>query len=70
MPPWTPSSRISEPSQPVCTISIGTEGRTPDQHDAYAIAAWLRQADLDDRLQESLNPSLTPSEHALAEVEG
>jgi hypothetical protein len=47
-----------------------TECRTPDQHDAYAVAAWLRQADLDDRLQGFLTPVLTPAEHALAEVEG
>ncbi|MBK5939525.1 hypothetical protein [Halochromatium roseum] len=47
-----------------------TEGRTPDQHDAYAVAAWLRQADLDDRLQGFLCPCLAPSERALAEVEG
>ncbi len=46
------------------------EDRTPDQHDAYAIAGWLRQADLDDRLKGFLAPSLTPPERAVAEVEG
>ncbi|MEN8174244.1 MAG: hypothetical protein ABFS23_00685 [Pseudomonadota bacterium] len=47
-----------------------TEGRTPDQHDAYAVAAWLRQADRDGRLKEFLEPSLTPPERAVAAVEG
>ena len=46
------------------------EGRTPDQQDAYAVAAWLGQADLDGRLQEFLAPSLTPPERTIAEVEG
>lgn len=45
-------------------------GRTADQHDAYSAAAWLRQADLDGRLAEFLNPALTPSQRAVAQVEG
>ena len=47
-----------------------TEGRTPDQHDAYSVAAWLREADFDGRLHELLAPSLTPPERTVAEVEG
>jgi hypothetical protein len=47
-----------------------TDGRTPDQHDAYCVAAWLRQADLDGGLRGFLEPALTPEERALAEVEG
>lgn len=46
------------------------EGRTPDQHDAYTVAAWLQQADHDGRLQGFLNPALTPPERAVAGVEG
>jgi hypothetical protein len=46
------------------------EGRTPDQHDAYTIAAWLYQADRDGRLQALLEPPLTPQERAIAGVEG
>ena len=45
-------------------------GRTADQHDAYAVAAWLRQADLDGQLARFLNPALTPPERTVAEVEG
>jgi hypothetical protein len=44
-------------------------GRTPDQHDAYAIAAWLRQADLNGQLAGFLSPNLTPPERAAADVE-
>lgn len=31
------------------------EGRTPDQHDAYVVATWLREADRDGRLRATLN---------------
>ena len=46
------------------------EARTPDQHDAYAIAAWLSQADNGGQLSGFLQPALTPVERAVAEVEG
>jgi hypothetical protein len=46
------------------------DGRTPDQHDAWSVAAWLRQADLDGRLQGALAPALTPPQRALADIEG
>ena len=46
------------------------EGRTPDQHDAYVAAAWLRKADLEGRLQKFLTPPLLPGESAAARVEG
>jgi hypothetical protein len=46
------------------------ENRTPDQHDAYAVAAWLRQADLDGRLVDYLHPSLSPGARSVARIEG
>ncbi len=46
------------------------EGRTSDQHDAYAAVAWLRQTDLDGNLGEFFNPSLLPPEKTVARVEG
>ena len=46
------------------------EGRTPDQHDAYAIAAWMQKADINRQLSEFLNPKLTPPERGIAGVEG
>ena len=45
-------------------------GRTSDQHDAYSVAAWLRDADHDGRLDQFLNPELTPPERTVAGVEG
>lgn len=46
------------------------ERRTPDQHDAYVVAEWLRRADSDGSLADFLAPSLTPSERTVAGVEG
>ncbi|MFV1876402.1 hypothetical protein [Nioella sp.] len=46
------------------------QDRTADQHDAYSIAAWLAQAGVDGRLMEALQPKLTASEVAVAQVEG
>jgi len=46
------------------------EERTPDQHDAYSVAAWMRQADLDGSLREFFEPTLTPVERTRAQVEG
>ncbi|MFZ7126678.1 MAG: hypothetical protein ACOWWM_11055 [Desulfobacterales bacterium] len=46
------------------------EGRTPDQHDAYVAAAWLRQVDMEGRLGEYLKPSLLPGQYPVARVEG
>src|SRR5574337_1953655 len=46
------------------------EGRTSDQHDAYTVATWLRQADRDGQLRIALKPTLSPAELAVADVEG
>ena len=46
------------------------EARTPDQHDAYAIARWMRGSDGDGRLAAYFAPSLTPEECDLAAIEG
>lgn len=45
-------------------------GRTPDQHDAYVTAAWLRQVDTDGSLSKFLKPDLLPGEYYVAQVEG
>ena len=50
--------------------TFDVNGRTADQHDAYSVAAWLRQADLDGQLVKFLNPALTPPQRTVAEVEG
>lgn len=46
------------------------EDRTPDQHDAYVAAAWLRQIDLDGSLKRFLKPELLPAEYSAAKLEG
>lgn len=50
--------------------AYASEGRTGDQHDAYAVATWLQQADRDGRLLAALNPSLNEAERMTASVEG
>jgi len=50
--------------------AFARKGRTSHQHDAYTIAAWMRQADLDRTLEGFLTPDLEPEERARARVEG
>jgi len=44
--------------------------RTGDQHDAYSVAAAMQGADRDGSLARWLEPSLSATERAVAEVEG
>lgn len=46
------------------------EGLTDDQRDAYAVAAWMRRADLDGSFGGFFNPPLSPSERKIAQIEG
>jgi hypothetical protein len=46
------------------------EGRAPDQHDAYSVAAWLSRVDHDGSLAAFLKPELSGSERTVAQVEG
>src|SRR6056297_1861560 len=46
------------------------EGRTPDQHDAYVTAAWLRQVDTVGSLGKFFKPELLPGQYSVAQVEG
>lgn len=46
------------------------EDRTPDQHDAYSVAMWLRNADRDGRLQEAFTPTLSEQQRKAAQIEG
>lgn len=46
------------------------EDRTPDQHDAFSIASWLRDADADGRLQAALQPQLPGPLREQARIEG
>jgi hypothetical protein len=44
--------------------------RTRDQHDAYSIAAWMREVDADGSLAGYFDPRLEDAECKLAEIEG
>jgi hypothetical protein len=50
--------------------SYPRQGRTPDQHDAYVAAAWLRQVDTEGSLGRFLKPDMLPGEYPVAQVEG
>ena len=63
-------SAVAEVYPALWKHAYAPEDRTPDQHDAYTVATWLRQADRDGRLQTALQPNLSPPERAIAQVEG
>ena len=46
------------------------EGRNSHQHDAYCVAAWMKQQDRSGRLGAFLTPDLSELERSLAAVEG
>jgi hypothetical protein len=50
--------------------SFPREDRNQDQHDAYSVARWLRQTDINGSISTFLSSSLTPAERTLAQVEG
>jgi hypothetical protein len=47
-----------------------SEGRTPDEQDAFAIAKWLQRADGGGSLEKLFCPGLEPHERKTAEIEG
>jgi hypothetical protein len=47
-----------------------SDGRDGDEHAAYATAAWLQRANRDGSLDSYFEPSLTPEEREVADVEG
>jgi hypothetical protein len=46
------------------------ENRTQDQHDAYSVAEWMRQADRDGALSAFFRPELSDAERDVAMIEG
>ena len=66
----TGKSVILEAYPKLWSASFPTDGRSPDQHDAYSVAAWISQAAWDGSLLEAMKPSLSPPEAAVAQVEG
>lgn len=63
-------SAIAEVYPALWSSAFHQEDRTRDQHDAYSVVAWLRQADLDGKLVRFFSPDLTHAERTLAQVEG
>jgi hypothetical protein len=63
-------SVVAEVYPSLWSRGFAREDRTADQHDAYSVAAWMRQADLDGSLAEFFKPSLTPAEKTNAQLEG
>jgi len=63
-------SAVAEVYPSLWKHAFAAEGRTRDQHDAYVVAAWLRQTDLAGQLAGFLEPDLNPPQRAVAEVEG
>jgi hypothetical protein len=63
-------SAIAEVYPSLWNRSFPCEARTPDQHDAWCIAAWLSRADRDGTLAGYLAPPVTAAERAAAKVEG
>jgi hypothetical protein len=52
------------------TRGFAREGRNDHQHDAYCVAAWLRQAESSGTLPSFLKPGLSPAERSAADIEG
>jgi hypothetical protein len=70
---WSISARksvMAEVYPSLWSRGFPNEGRTPDQHDAYSVAKWLRKSDLEGSLIEYFDPSLSEADRRKAQVEG
>jgi hypothetical protein len=64
------SSAIAEVYPVLWSNSFERENRNGHQHDAYCVAAWMRQADAEGSLSDFLNPRLSAIEREIARIEG
>jgi hypothetical protein len=64
------SSVVAEIYPRLWSRSFPSDGRTPDQHDAFSVTAWMQSTDRAGRLAEWFHPNLTPDERAQAQIEG
>jgi len=64
------SSVIAEVYPSLWRMAFPPAGRSPDQHDAFPTAEWLRRADAKGSLTQLFSPELERSERKTAEVEG
>lgn len=70
---WTPDPAkhvIAEVYPRLWNAQFPVEDRTPDQHDAYCVATWLREADAKGELANHFEPALTAPARSLAAYEG
>jgi hypothetical protein len=70
---WSlPSARsvIAEVYPALWSKTFPSEGRTPDQQDAFAIAKWMQAQDSGGGLEAYFHPSIEPQERQRAEAEG
>ncbi len=70
---WQPRagrSVIAEAYPRLWSRSFAREDRDGDQHDAYSVAAWLRNADARGELLHAFAPALTREERMVGAVEG
>jgi len=63
-------SAVAEVYPALWNRTFPTEGRTPDQQDAFVIAKWMQAADGDGNLETYFHPRLEPEERKQAEIEG
>jgi hypothetical protein len=70
---WSPPagrSVVAEVYPALWSKAFPKEARDGHQHDAYSIAAWMRQVDIDGSLLRFTNPQLQEDERKTAEIEG
>jgi hypothetical protein len=69
---WELSGRsvVAEVYPRLWSRSFAQIDRTPDQHDAYSIAEWLRRTDMSGEIAAFFEPALSERERAVADVEG
>lgn len=70
---WTPPSGrsvIAEVYPSLWSRGFSVGDRTPDQHDAWCVAEWMRRADVEGELPQFFAPDLSEADKAAAAVEG
>jgi hypothetical protein len=66
----TGRSVIAEVYPALWSRRFAREARSPDQHDAYSVAEWMRRAGFDGTLSGYFDPFLWSAERKVAQVEG
>jgi hypothetical protein len=70
---WAPPagrSVVAEIYPSLSSRNFPVEDRTPDQHDAYSVARWMRERDAFEELNAYFHPKLSSAERVQAETEG